>query len=113
MAYRVLVDENIDPRTADSLREKGHESVHVDEALGKGTEDPPIADHARQQEYLLLTNDADFLRPDLREDLTVLYCPENTLRAEAIATLVDELASLVPDPADLPTVVWITEELTS
>lgn len=48
MAYRVLVDENIDPRTADSLRDKGHESVHVDDALGKGTEDPSIADHARQ-----------------------------------------------------------------
>lgn len=60
MAYRILVDENIDPQTADLLCDQGHDATHVEEALGKGTEDPPIVDHARENGYLVLTNDTDF-----------------------------------------------------
>lgn len=113
MTYRVLVDENVDPSTAELLREQGHEAVHVEDALGKGTGDPPIAEHAREHDYLVLTNDADFLRPDRRQGLSVLYVPENAIRAHEIASLVEALAGLIPDPADLPAVSWLTDDLTS
>lgn len=76
MAYRILVDENLDPRTAGLLRDRGHDAAHVEETLGKGAEDPPIARYARRNDFVLLTNDADFLRPDRREGLQILYCPE-------------------------------------
>lgn len=85
MVYRVLVDENVDPSTAELLRDQGHEARHIEDTLGKGTADPLIADHARQHDYLVLTNDADFLRPERRRGLTVLYVPENTMRAHEIA----------------------------
>jgi predicted nuclease of predicted toxin-antitoxin system len=59
-----LVDENIDPQTAELLREQGHDAVHIKEALGKGAEDLPIVEYAHENDYLVLTNDTDFLRPD-------------------------------------------------
>lgn len=113
MGYRILVDENVDPQTAGFLRDLGHDPDHVEATLGKGTKDPPIAEHAREHDLLVLTNDADFLRPDRRQGLRVLYVPENSMRAHEIATLVDELATLVPRQTDLPEVTWITDALSS
>ena len=80
MAYRILVDENLAPRTAGLLRERGHAAAHVEETLGKGTDDPPIARYARANDSVLLTNDADFLRPERRQGVKILYCPDNTKR---------------------------------
>jgi predicted nuclease of predicted toxin-antitoxin system len=110
MSYRILVDENIDPQTANLLQDQDHEAVHVEDTLGKGVDDPPIADYARENEYLVLTNDTDFLQPDRRRGLTILYCPENAMRAQRLASLVDTLAAIVPNSSDLPAVTWITEE---
>lgn len=101
----ILVDENIDPQTAGFLRDLGHDADHVEASLGKRTMDIPHAEHAREHDLLVLTNESDFLRPDRRQGLRVLYVPENSMRAQAIARLVGELASLVPDQADLPAIV--------
>ena len=109
MPYRILVDENIDPRTAALLREQGHDAVHVEETIGKGTRDQPIARAARQEGRLLLTNDTDFLDADRRHDVSVLYCPDNAMRAHDIARLIGELESTIPDQRDLPGVTWITD----
>lgn len=111
MGYRILVDENLDPRTARHLDERGHDAVHVATALEKGTADPPIARHVRQNDMGLLTNDADFLRAERREGVRLLYVPDSAMPAHRIATLVDELAAMIPDQADLPEVTWITRSL--
>lgn len=108
MGYRILVDENINPRTARLLRDRGHDAVHIEETLGKGTADVPMAAHARERGCLVLTNDADFLRPTRRTGLTVLYVSEHTMRAHDIVAAVDEFARFVPDQADLPPVAWLT-----
>lgn len=113
MAYRILVDENIDPTTVGLLRETGHDAVHVREAFGPGTDDSPIAEHPRQNDYLMLTNDTDFLRPERQQGLAVLYCPENAMRAHKIAQLIDALAEVIPEQSDLPTVTYITDETLS
>lgn len=109
MPYRILVDENLDPRTAGLLRDRGHDAINVEAALGKGTADPAIARYAETIDALVLTNDADFLRPELREALSILYCPDNTMRAHRIATHIEDLAELVPNQDALPDVTWITE----
>ena len=113
MAYRILVDENIDPQTAELLRDKGHDAVHIEETLGKGVEDPPIVEHALENDYLVLTNDTDFLRPGRRQDVSVLYCPANAMRAHEIVALIGELETIIPDQTDLPAVTWITDEALS
>ncbi|WP_157972566.1 DUF5615 family PIN-like protein [Saliphagus sp. LR7] len=113
MPYRILVDENIDPQTTDRLREQGHDATHIETTLGKGTEDPTVAAHAREHGYVVLTNDTDFLRPERRQGLTVLYCPENAMRAHEVASLIGELETVVPEQDDLPAVTWVTDNLRS
>lgn len=104
MGYRILVDENLDPRTAVHLRSRGHDAVHVEATLG--TADPPIARFARRNDRALLTNAADFLGPPLRAGIRICYCPDGSMRGHPIARLVDELAASIPD---LPGVTWLTE----
>lgn len=89
----------------------GHGAVHVEERLGKGVGDPAVAVHARENDYVVLTNDTDFLRPEGRQGCKVLYCPDNTKRASEIVALIDDLSSIIPEQADLPTVTWVTDEL--
>lgn len=50
MGYRVLVDENTSPRVAESLRGKGHEAVHVLDALDEGVDDREIATFAKDND---------------------------------------------------------------
>lgn len=95
--YRVLVDENFSPRTAERLRERGHEavaSVNVDE-LGRGASDGAIAEYARERGYAVVTNDTDFLTPELEGRCQVLFVVDDTLLAHELAELVDRLAELV------------------
>lgn len=68
MGYRILVDENLDPQTVLFCRNRGHDAVHVEETLGKGTDDEVIAEYARNEDYVVVTNDRDFLDPERIED---------------------------------------------
>ena len=104
-----MVDENLDPKTVEFLRAFDHEAVNVEESLGKGSTDRSVTEQAQADEALILTNDSDFLRPAQRQDLMVLYVPENTLDAHDIASRVDALAELVPNQSDLSAVTWLSE----
>lgn len=107
MAYRIPVDENLDPETADLLRTSGHDVGTVGETLGKGANDSDIAAYARERDRLVLTNDTHFHRPPLRGGLTVLYTTGHARPAHETANGVRELAELVPDQADLPSVTRV------
>ena len=107
MTYRVLVDENLDPQTALFLRNRDHDAVHVADVLGSGTKDADIAAHAREHEYVVLTNDRDFTDPTLNRDLTVVLVANNDTPADEIADAIDEIAELVPDADDLGQVAWV------
>jgi uncharacterized protein with PIN domain len=91
MGYRILVDENLDPQTVLFCRNRGHDAVHVEETLGKGTDDEEIAEYARNEDYVVVTNDRDFLDPERNRGLTVLLvAPEGILsvvspRADSLA----------------------------
>lgn len=43
MAYRVLIDENVDPSTAELLRDRGHEAIHVAGLSERDRRDEPFA----------------------------------------------------------------------
>lgn len=102
MTYRILVDENTSPRVAELLRGKGHEAAHVSEALEVGVGDEKIVDYACEREYIILTHDDDFLLPEYREIVPILYYSDDTIDAYEIADRVDEVVQYVPDPSDLP-----------
>lgn len=110
MGYRVLCDENVHPETVDHLEADGHEAVHVPGALSTGVDDHSVAAYAREEGYLLLTNDTDFLDAETYPELTVLYFPDNRTGAYELASMVDRLAELVPEPERLPRTVFLTDE---
>lgn len=107
MGYRVLVDENTSPRVAELLRGKGHDAVHVHDALEEGVTDRRITAFASANDYLVLTHDDDFIRPEHRREVRVLYYSSDTRDSYDIADRVDRASQYVPDPADLPRVTNI------
>ena len=89
------------------LRNRGHDALHVSEILGSGTEDAVVAKHAREHEYVILTNDRDFVALERTHELRVVLVADNDMPAHEIANTVDELAELVPDSTDLGRVTWV------
>jgi hypothetical protein len=91
------------------LRDRSHDAVSVAEALGKGTADSDVRDHARNNGYAVLTHDDHYLRPPLNEGITVLYAPNNELGPGEVGALIDKLASVVPKQSDLPAVTYLSD----
>lgn len=110
MGYRLLVDENFSPETADRLRDLGHEavaSVDVD-GLGREAADGAIAEYAAGVGYAVVTSDTDFLEPPLRDEVQVLFVGDDTVLGHEIAARIDRLSELV-DQEDLPPVYHLSE----
>ena len=102
MEYRVLVDENTSPRVVASLRDTGIPAEHVTNVLSEGVDDDTIATYAHENDAIVLTHDPDFLDPETRSGVSVLYYADDTMDSSEIADRVVKLIEWVPDPADVP-----------
>ncbi|WP_345781973.1 DUF5615 family PIN-like protein [Natrinema salsiterrestre] len=91
------------------LRGKGHDAVHVHDVLEEGATDERIVAHADTNGYLVLTHDDDFLRPEYRREIRILYYSSDSIDSYEIADRVDRVTRYVPDPIDLPRVTNIGE----
>lgn len=107
MTYRVLVDENTSHRVAEILRGKGHDALHIHEALEEGVRDERISEYAETHGYAILTHDDDFLLPEHSQRSIVLYYSDDTLDGYEIADRVDSVVQYVPDMGDLPPITNI------
>jgi predicted nuclease of predicted toxin-antitoxin system len=108
--YRLLCDENIDPRAVDALSDLGIDAAHVNDAPGAGSDDPAVAARARSEGRRLLTNDTGFLDETRYPDVTVLYLPRADVPVGTIHDRIRELRELVPDSENLPTTVFLAAE---
>lgn len=70
MAYRLLLDENVEYEVFHRLENYGHDVVHVDFVadLGKGTDDLSIAQFSRDTDRIIVTDDDDFVLSVDEED---------------------------------------------
>lgn len=59
---RLLLDMGVSPRTAEHLRQSGHDAVHLREEGLERLEDPAIAAKAAAEGRILVTFDLDFNR---------------------------------------------------
>jgi len=109
MRYRVLCDENVEPATVGELESRGFTATHVNNEPGKGSDDPELAAYAREHDYVILTNDTDFLDESKYPDVTVLFYANNRLSGHELARRVEELASLVPEQDDLPRETYLND----
>ncbi|WP_226013494.1 DUF5615 family PIN-like protein [Halomicrobium salinisoli] len=101
--YRILADENVEQATINYLRKLGHDVECLDDVdeLGLGATDDSIAEHARQEEQLILTQDDDFFTElDITRTAGVLYQRDQTLSAREVGDIIHELARHV-DQSDV------------
>lgn len=63
MAYRLLLDENIEHEVFHRLENYGHEAEHVDfvPTLGKGAADTSIGEYSNEEDRAIVTYDDDFV----------------------------------------------------
>jgi predicted nuclease of predicted toxin-antitoxin system len=57
---KFLVDENLSPRLCCYLADAEDSAEHVRDALGAGTSDDHVLDHARERGQVIVTADTDF-----------------------------------------------------
>lgn len=107
--WRFLVDEDTDPKTATTLRDRGYDAVTVQDSVGKGTADSDVRAYADRTDRVLVTTDRGFQRPDRHRGITVLMVPGD-LDGPEVARRVIETIDYANTPADLGNVVWLSED---
>ncbi len=85
---RLLLDENQERRSAESLAESGHDVEMVVDALEPGVADETIATYAREQEQVVVTADQDFLSIDV----PTLFQVDDRTEGHEVARIVDRVA---------------------
>jgi hypothetical protein len=104
MAYRLILDENVEHEVLHRLENYGHDVEHVDfvPELGKGTADKPIARYSLDTDRVIVTYDDDFVL--VVEEGTyraVLYFGDATLSVEQVADIIHAVSQNYPQ-AELP-----------
>ena len=103
MAYRLLVDENVERATVNYLRKLGHDVERLDDVaeLGLGADDRPIARYAREHDRLILTQDDDFFTElDVEDTTGVLFQRDQTLSTRKVGDAVHEMSQYL-DQSDI------------
>jgi len=99
MAYRLLLDENVEHELLHRLENYGHDVEHVDviPELGKGTADDPIAHYSQETDRVIVTYDDDFvLEVDETEYRGVLYVTDSTLSVAQVADIIHTVSQVYP-----------------
>lgn len=99
MAYRLLLDENVEHEVRHRLDNYGHDVKHVDDVpnLGKGTDDRNIGRYSKAQDRILVTYDDDFVLELSESDYrAVFYFGDETLSAKQVADVVHRVTGVYP-----------------
>jgi len=99
MAYRLLLDENIEHEVAHRLEHYGHDVEHVDfvSDLGKGVDDRSIANYSLETDRILVTYDDDFvLELTADEYRGAFYVHEDNLSVKNIAEIIHSISKHYP-----------------
>lgn len=99
VAWRFLLDENIDPKVGTYLEKEGIVAEHVRDALGPGAADhDDVLPYARTHDLVVVTSDvSDFgaLPDDAHAGIILLY--DDTMPAYRVASALIGLIEAYPD----------------
>lgn len=102
--WSLLLDENIDPKTASYLTKEGIDAQHVRDALWLGADDErDIITHAETNDLLVVTSDvSDFgaLPEEVSVDVVILF--DDTMPAYRIASALISMIDAYGDRESLP-----------
>lgn len=90
-------DENVEHEVLHRLQQLDYTVEHVEfhPELGKGTEDRPIAEFSRQNEWVIVTCDPDFVVEDDRFGYYgAVYFQDATLSAKEVADIIDAMVAM-------------------
>lgn len=110
MSYRILADENVEQATINYLRKLGHDIECPDSVseLGLGADDESIAEYARGDGRVILTQDDDFFTElDVEATAGILFQKDQTLSAREVGDIVHELSRYI-DQSDI-TLEYVSE----
>ncbi len=99
MAYRLLLDENVEHEVSERLERLGHDVEHVDfvTGLGKGVDDEHVARYSRETERVIVTHDDDFVLEMAGSAFrAVLSIGDATLSAGTVAAIVHAVSERYP-----------------
>jgi predicted nuclease of predicted toxin-antitoxin system len=99
MAYRLILDENVEHEVFHRLENYGHDVEHVDfvPELGKGTSDRPIARYSLDTDRVIVTYDDDFvLKIDEDDYRAVRSVGDETLSTKQVADVVHAVTTAYP-----------------
>lgn len=102
MSVSLLLDENVEHEVLHRLQKRDYTVEHVElrPELGKGTDDTPIAEFSRQNEWVIVTYDPDFVVEDDRfEYHGAIYFEDATLSAKEVADIIDAMVEQYPATA--------------
>jgi predicted nuclease of predicted toxin-antitoxin system len=106
----LLFDENLSPRLVDRLADMYPNSVHVNSiGLGKGL-DREIWDYARQNDYMIVTKDADFSELSLLLDFPpkIIWIRRGNCSTSDIEKLLRESYGAIVELSDNPSAGILT-----
>lgn len=112
MGFRFLLDENVERAVGTRLERAGHDVEHVDSVseLGKGATDRAIGAYSLEADRVIVTYDDDFvLSMDESAFSAVLYVGDETLSPDAVATILDAIATVYPQ-SELSGVEYVGDE---
>lgn len=111
---KLLVDENLSGRVASTLRDAGHDAVHVTTVGLANTDDDVILRSAADEGRIIVTADADFgallaLRRDRRPSVLMLRSSDRLTPDQQVELILATLAQ-VGDELDAGAVASVTPE---
>lgn len=111
---KLLVDENLSGRVASTLREAGHDAVHVTSVGLANTDDEQILRSAAEDGRIIVTADADFgallaLRRERRPSVLMLRSSDR-LTPDQQAELILVTLAQVGNELDVGAVASVTPE---
>ena len=91
---RFLVDENLPVGVSESLRDHGHDVLHLAHSGHRGAADEEVWRLAAQEERIIVTRDLDFPMPDSpRPPGVVLVRVPDVFTGRQIARVISEFAA--------------------
>jgi predicted nuclease of predicted toxin-antitoxin system len=102
MAVSFLLDENIEHEVLHRLNKRDYTVEHVElhPDLGKGTDDTPIAEFSRRNEWVIVTYDPDFvIDHDESDYFGAIYFENASLSAKEVSEVLHAMVSAYPNSA--------------
>ena len=97
---KFLLDDNIDVRLADVLREQGHDDTAIARDYPHSLDDPDVLAIAQREDRILITNDTDFGELVVRERRPHAGVILFRVRPATFTHQRDRLAQVLADHAD-------------